>query len=52
MKNRDKRKEPIVAPGYSDEKFGEKATEEDIKAGRSTRVTRVYLDENDPTRKK
>lgn len=45
-----KKKEPTVAPGFSDEKFGEMATEEDIKKGRSTKVTRVFLDENDPTK--
>lgn len=44
-----KRKEPVAAPGYNDRKFGEKATKEDIKAGNSTKVTRVYLDENDPS---
>lgn len=43
------KKEPTVAPGFSDEKFGEDATKEEIKAGESTRVTRVYLDENDPS---
>jgi hypothetical protein len=44
------KKEPTVAPGLSDEKFGEKATDEDVKKGRSTKVTRVFLDENDPTK--
>lgn len=46
----DKKKEPSVAPGYNDRKFGEKASREDIERGDSTRVTRVYLDENDPSR--
>lgn len=55
MKNRNKeqrrkrKKEPTVAPGFSDEVFGEDATEEDIKKGNYTKVTRVYLDENDPS---
>lgn len=44
-----KKKEPVVAPGFSDEKFGEKASKEEIRQGKSTRVTRVYLDENDPS---
>ena len=44
-----KHKVPTVAPGYDDRKFGEKATEKDIKSGNSTRETRVYLDENDPS---
>lgn len=44
-----KRKEPTVAPGYNDRKFGEKAGEEEIRSGKSTRETRVYLDENDPS---
>lgn len=48
-KDGGRRKEPAVAPGYDDRKFGEKATEKDIKSGNSTRVTRVYLDENDPS---
>lgn len=47
--NKAGHREPTVAPGYNDRKFGEKATEKDIKAGKSTRVTRVYLDENDPS---
>ncbi|MDF2524779.1 MAG: hypothetical protein K0R31_2420 [Clostridiales bacterium] len=42
-------REPKVAPGLSDSKFGEKASEEDIIKGNYTKVTRVYLDENDPT---
>lgn len=41
--------DPTVAPGYNDRKFGEKATEEDIRKGNITKVTRVYLDENDPS---
>jgi len=48
-KNSDRPKEPTVAPGYSDRKFGEKASKKDIESGNSTRVTRVYLDENDPS---
>jgi hypothetical protein len=44
-----KSKEPRVAPGFDDEKFGEDATKEDIRKGNSTRVTRVFLDENDPS---
>ncbi|MEG6612598.1 hypothetical protein V6C42_07020 [Pseudoclostridium thermosuccinogenes] len=44
-----KSKEPKVAPGFSDAKFGEKATEDEIRRGESTRVTRLYLDENDPS---
>lgn len=48
--DKKKRKpEHRVAPGFSDEKFGEDASEEDIKKGNSTKVTRVYLDENDPS---
>lgn len=43
------KKEPIVAPGFNDRKFGEAATREDIKKGNYTKVTRVYLDENDPS---
>lgn len=48
-KNNDRHKAPTVAPGINDSKFGEKASEKDIKSGNSTRVTRVYLDENDPS---
>ena len=43
------KKMPRVAPGYNDEKFGEDASAEDIKKGDSTKVTRVFLDENDPS---
>jgi len=39
---------PIVAPGYDDEKFGENASDEEIREDNYTRVTRVFLDENDP----
>lgn len=46
---REKRKQPSVAPGFDDERFGEDATKEDIKKGRSTKVIRVFLDENDPS---
>ena len=49
MEEKKKKKEPTVSPGFSDEKFGEKATEEDKRKGNFTRVTRVYLDENDPS---
>lgn len=45
----NKRKAPLVAPGYNDRKFGEKASEKDVKSGNSTKVTRVFLDENDPS---
>lgn len=48
-KHKGEKKEPTVAPGNSDSKFGEKATREDIARGDYTRVTRVYLDENDPS---
>jgi hypothetical protein len=48
-KSRKTKKEPSVAPGYDDEKYGEKATWEDIRKGNSTKVTRVFLDENDPS---
>jgi len=40
---------PKVAPGLSNGKFGEDASEEDIRRGNYTKVTRVYLDENDPS---
>jgi hypothetical protein len=42
---------PRVAPGFSDAKFGQDASPEDKKTGNVTRVTRVFLDENDPSRK-
>lgn len=42
-------KEPTVAPGLDIHKFGEKATQKDVKKGASTKVTRAYLDEHDPT---
>ncbi|MDP4094746.1 MAG: hypothetical protein Q8920_15485 [Bacillota bacterium] len=48
---RSRKREPAVAPGYNDEKFGENATREDKKTGNYTRITRVFLDENDPTHK-
>jgi len=48
-KNKGPRKKPTVAPGLTDEVLGEPATREDIKKGNYTRVTRVYLDENDPS---
>ena len=44
-----KHKEHTVAPGFDDSRFGEKATEEEIRTGKSTKVTRVYLDEKDPS---
>lgn len=47
--NKKRKDTPKVAPGFSDERFGEDATEEDIKRGNYTKVTRVYLDENDPS---
>jgi len=47
-KNRKVRKKPIVAPGLSDEVFGEDASREDLRKGNYTKVTRVFLDENDP----
>jgi hypothetical protein len=47
---KEKKQEPRVAPGYNDEKFGEKATRRDIRDGNYTKVTRVFLDENDPSR--
>jgi len=52
MKKKDKdtkKRVPRVAPGFSDHKFGEKATEDEIRRCESTRVTRVFLDENDPS---
>lgn len=48
-RNKDEKKDPTVATGYNDRKFGEKASREDIAKGNSTKVTRVYLDENDPS---
>ncbi|WP_162862496.1 hypothetical protein [Acetivibrio cellulolyticus] len=50
-KNKSKKKsdDRRVAPGFSDEKFGENATSEDIKKGNYTKVVRVFLDENDPS---
>lgn len=48
-KDKNKTKEPIVAPGLDFHKFGEKATEKDMKKGDSTEVTRAFLDEHDPT---
>jgi len=46
---RKRKKEPRTAPGFDDRKFGEDATREDIKKGNYTKVTRVFLDENDPS---
>ncbi len=49
-KQRKKEKRPPrVAPGFDDAKFGEDASEEEIRKGESTRVIRVFLDENDPS---
>jgi hypothetical protein len=48
-KCKDKKREYRVAPGFNDEKFGEDATREEIRNGDSTKVTRVFLDENDPS---
>lgn len=48
-KSKNRHKEPTVAPGLSDSKFGDKASGKEIKSGNSTRVTRVYLDEDDPS---
>jgi hypothetical protein len=48
-KNKNILKDPTVAPGLDFHKFGDKATEKDIKKGNSTKVTRAFLDENDPS---
>lgn len=48
-KNKNNKSTPKVAPGLSDSKFGEAASKEEIRRGESTKVTRVYLDENDPS---
>ncbi|AEV67302.1 hypothetical protein [Acetivibrio clariflavus] len=40
-----------VAPGFSDERFGEDATPDDIKKGNYTKVIRLFPDENDAGRK-
>lgn len=48
-KDKNMAKDPTTAPGLDFHKFGEKATEQDIKKGNSTKVTRVFLDENDPS---
>jgi len=42
-------KERTVAPGFTDERFGENATKNDMEKGNYTKVTRVFLDENDPS---
>jgi hypothetical protein len=42
---------PTVAPGINDEQFGENATKEDIRNGNSTKVIRLFWDENDPRSK-
>lgn len=44
VSKRSRKKEPVVAPGFDDERFGENATEEDIKNGNYTKVTRVFFD--------
>jgi len=48
-KKEKNKKDPTTAPGLNDRKFGEDATREDIRKGNYTKVTRVYLDENDPS---
>lgn len=48
-KVRNTNKQPIVAPGFEDERFGEQATKKDRENGNVTKVTRVFLDENDPS---
>lgn len=48
-KKKTEKKEPRVAPGFNDRKFGEPAAKEDIRKGNYTKVTRVFLDENDPS---
>jgi hypothetical protein len=40
---------PVVAPGFEDDMFWEDADEEDIRRGNYTKVSRLYLDENDPS---
>lgn len=42
--------EPTLAPGIDEEEeLNQEATEEDIEEGDYTQVTRVILDENDPS---
>lgn len=48
-RKKKRKKTPVVAPGIHDLKFGEDATREEVKKGESTKVTRVFLDENDPS---
>lgn len=49
-KNKEKKGTPKYAPGLDDEKIVyQSASKEDIKKGNSTKVTRVYLDENEPS---
>lgn len=51
-KNKNRKfSKPTVAPGFSDEKFGEDASRDDIRKGNYTKVTRVFLDENDPSKR-
>ena len=46
---KDRKREPKFAPGIDEEKaVYQDATKEDIKKGNTTKVTRVFLDENDP----
>lgn len=50
MRNNKKKKEykaaKVQAPGIDpDDSFGEKANEEEIRSGESTRVTRIIYDE-------
>ncbi|WP_018664689.1 hypothetical protein [Heyndrickxia acidiproducens] len=43
-------KEPTIATGIDDqEELNQKATEEEIEKGEYTSVTRLSLDENDPS---
>lgn len=48
---KDRQQGPTVAPGINDEQLGENATREDIKKGNSTKVIRMFWDENDPKSK-
>lgn len=48
-KNRkEEKKGPKLAPGLTDQILEENASPEDVKKGNYTKVTRVFLDENDP----
>lgn len=49
-KNTFHSEESKVAPTYDDEQsFGEDATQEDVKKGEATMVTRLVYDEYDPS---